>query len=139
MDPLVDLERGGVHHDVRRDLPGETLNVQLAQVVLENAPFGHAHRRPAGDGHRHPDADRFVQRDLKEVRVQDRPGHRVQLVVPQHGGPLRLSAVLRNAQIEERVGAGLRMKDLADLAGIDRQAEALPLPVKDTRNLALPA
>jgi len=138
MDPLIDLEWGRVHHDVRWDLPGQTLDVELAHVVLENAPFGHTHRRPVSDGHRHADADRLVHRYLEEVRVQDRPGHRIQLVVPQHRGPLHLPAALRNAQIKESVGAGLRMKHLADLGRIDRQADALTLPVEDTRNLALP-
>ena len=71
METLRNGEPRGIDFDEVRQHSRQTLNMQLAHIVVEDAAFFDTGRHSAGQMQRHLHANRLVHRDFKQIRMQD--------------------------------------------------------------------
>ena len=116
---------------------GQTLDMQLSHIVMEDAAFFDARRHSAGQMQGYLHANRLVHRDFKQIRMQDMPFDRIDLKIAQKCGAVRFR--LRTSQRERHEGGApsLCLQNLDQAIGFNRQKQALALPIQHTRDLAL--
>ena len=103
--------------DVLGNVGRQALHLDLAGHEIQQAALLLDARRLALDDDRHRHDDGLVHRELVEVGVQQLVRDGVELVVPDHHARFRAAIEL---EVDQRVGAGLGVKDAQHLLRIDR-------------------
>jgi hypothetical protein len=83
METLRDGEPRGIDFDEVRQNSRQTLNMQLAHIVVKDAAFFDTGRHSASQmqGHLYP--NRLVHRDFKQIRMEHIPFDRIDLEIAQ--------------------------------------------------------
>jgi len=137
VDGVPEVQGRDVHRDSVWDVEGETLDGQLTQRSLQNAPFALHADGVAGEHHGDLHPDLSLQGDLEEIGVERAPLDRVQLQFLQdHRAGLPLPApgqgevdqhVLAGAEGREEILRLDRYGDRAPGAAVDHPGDALRL------------
>src|SRR5581483_6635158 len=117
---LVHLEVRDVRVDVRRNVSGQALDLDLVQSVKQDAARVLDARGGADELHGNGDAHLLVHRDALEVNVQQVALDGLVLPVDDHR--LAGGAAL-DREIEDGVVAGIGVEDAGDDFGIDRNGD----------------
>ena len=130
MDHAAELDVRDVDLDLVGHVLGQALDLQLTQVVLDDAALLDADSLARLD-HRHAHGDRLGAADRQEVDVHELGVDVIALDLTRDGEVL----LALDHDVDQHVGAGTGVEQVLQLAGIDRQREWLRCPGRRARRV----